>query len=253
MSEPIDAAEGKGAYKATLGELLAEAAVLISIAVLVFFFCKDTGVMSIAVGVFIAGRFVFLYRRGDLAVFVLGFVVGGGNDLLSMYKGVYYYTPPTILPVPIPVWMLFFWGEAFLFFRRLMRYGPFMGEDKPPEKLIDAPLAADAVIAVVYRFIVYRWASEPFLPDALYAAILVVRLILLPPKAHERYVMLAILALGPFYEILLIKGGLYVYQNGVVLGMPLWLVIYWVFIFRFLKAIIDRMEYFLSPSRFPYY
>ena len=68
----------------------------------------------------------------------------------------------------------------------------------------------------------------------------------LRPK-HILYslIMLAILILGPLYEIVLIAGGLYLYQTPVVFGMPLWLIIYWVFIFRVLKAVIDRMEYYL--------
>jgi hypothetical protein len=69
-----------------------------------------------------------------------------------------------------------------------------------------------------------------------------VRLLVFPPRPAERKLMLVILVLGPLYEALLIKGGLYEYQNGVVLGMPIWLVVYWVFISRVIKTVFDWME-----------
>ncbi len=237
------------AYQASAKDIVLEAAVMILVAALVFFKGMDTKFMSIAFAVILAVRFALLYKRGDVIIFIMGVIIGGGNDYLSMYKGVYEYAPPTLLPVPIPIWMLFFWGEAFLFFRRMMRFGSFMGEDAPPKPLIDIPIVVDIAIAVVYRMIIYRTAAEPWLPDALFAAILVVRLVALPPKDNERRVMLAILILGPIYEIALIAGGLYIYQTGPIFGMPLWLVIYWVFIFRFLKALIDRMEYYLPLKK----
>jgi len=232
----------KARYRSTRRELVSEALVLIIAAAVIFVTGRNTKIMSVAVAIIVAGRFALLYRKGDVLFFILGVVLGGGNDLMSMYKGVYHYTPPTILPVPIPVWMIFFWGLVFVFFRKLMRFGPFVGEDTPHHRAIDLPLAVDLVIVLVYRAIIYRFYAEPWLPGALFASILAVRLLLLPPASNERRLMLAVLLLGPLYEIILIKAGLYVYQHGVIFGMPLWLVVYWVFIVRVLKAITDRLE-----------
>jgi len=235
-------------YQSSFFELTAEGAVLITAAVAVFFFGQNTPLMSLIIGLLILARFIALHRRGDLVFFLMGVVLGGGNDVLSMWRGVYFYTPSTILPVPIPVWMLFFWGQGFLFLRRIVRFGPFLSPT-PPTRLFDRALALDAVIAVVYRAVVYAWAAVSYLPGALYASILAVRLLLIPPRQDERRLMLAVLMLGPFYEFLLIKGGLYVYQNGVVLGMPIWLLVYWVFIIRVIKAVFDWVEVKLASRR----
>ncbi|UCD85179.1 MAG: DUF2878 family protein [Deltaproteobacteria bacterium] len=242
MEEVINRPE-PGAYQTTLGELLREAAVLIITALAICLFSQNTKIMSIVFAAIVIFRFVFFNRRGDVIFFLMGVILGGGNDLMSMWRGVYYYTPATILPVPIPVWMLLFWGEIFVFFRKLIRYGPFLRPETPRKRLLDLPLALDIILFAVYRIIIYRYASVPWLPDALYAGILVARLLLLPPKTDERKLMITILLLGPVYEIALIRCGLYVYQNGFIWGLPLWLIIWWVFIIRVFKAIIDRIEH----------
>lgn len=240
------ASEGHGIYVTSRRELWGEAAVMAAAAAAIFGVGQDTPRMSWAMFFILAARFFLLSRRGDWLFFLLGFLLGGGNDLLSMWKGVYRYTPPTSLPVPIPVWMLFFWGEIFVAFRKVMRFGLFCGPEERPARLVDLPLALDLVLAVIYRMIIYRTASQPWVPDALYASLLILRLLLLPPLPHERKLMLAMLAAGPFYEIVLITAGLYEYQTGVLFGLPLWLIIYWAFIIRALKAVFERVEYALA-------
>ena len=242
MNQPENITEPQ-AYQTAGRGLAGEVAVMLVAVAAIFFLGQNTPVMSTVMAVIIIVRFALLNHRGDWMFFLLGVLVGGGNDLMSMYKGVYSYTPPTILPVPIPVWMVVFWGQIFVSFRTLMRFGPYRGPDRAPEKLIDAPLALDIAVAVIYRLIIYRTASEDWLPDALFAAILIARLLIIAPEDHERKLMLTMLVVGPLYEILLIGCGLYDYQTGVVFGMPLWLIIYWVFIIRALKAIFDRVEY----------
>jgi hypothetical protein len=235
------------AYQATGKEVLSEAAVLLVAAGFIYFFAHQTYLMSGIMAAILVLRFAVLNRRKDWVFFLIGLLAGGGNDLMSMFKGVYAYLPPhDFSGLPIPVWMLFFWGEIFVFFRKLMRFGPFSGANEPPLKLIDLPLALDLIVVITYRLIIYRTAGHAWHPDALFAAILIVRLLLSPPKLHERRLMLLMLILGPVYEMILIASRLYHYQTGVVLGMPLWLIIYWVFVVRFLKAIFDRMENFLG-------
>ena len=234
-----------GPYRTTAAELAAEVAVMAA-ALLVMALCARHRFMPAAMAAIIGGRFLLLNRRGDWVFFLIGVIVGGGNDLLSMSKGVYSYAAPTVLPVPIPLWMVVFWGQIFVSFRKLMRFGPFLGPDQPPARLLDAPLALDLAVAVIYRMIIYRTAAIPWQPDALFAAILVTRLLLIPPKEHERKLLLAMLVIGPVYEMILIGAGLYRYQTGVLFGMPLWLIVYWVFVSRMLKAIFDRVEHFLA-------
>lgn len=236
----------ESAYEATGRDLLAETTVMLAVAAGVALAGARTGLMTVFIAGLLLVRFAFLYRRGDVLIFVLGLILGGGNDLLSMWQGVYRYTPPTLLPVPIPGWMLVFWGEAFLFFRRLMRCGPFLA-DRTVSRGLDLPLALDLLLLIPLKRTLYRYAAVPWVPDTVFAAALLLRYLVAPPKAHERRLLLTILLLGPFYEALLIAAGLYVYQHGIVLGMPVWLIVYWLYIFRVLKALLDRIELRLAP------
>jgi len=235
-------------YKASRKDLFGEVMVLLLAGGAIYYFGDKTRLMSIIIAVLILMRFSILNRKADWFFFVLGVILGGGNDILSMYKGVYHYVPGSFLSLPIPFWMVVFWGEIFIFFRKLCRFGPFLGQLPGFQKLIDIPITLDLFVAIIYRVIIYRLASRYWLPDALFASILILRLLLAPPKPNERKLMLTILLLGPLYEIFLIKSGLYEYQTGVIFGMPLWLIIYWVFIIRFLKAIIDRIEFYFGKK-----
>ncbi len=227
-------------YTSSFGDLFFEALVLLGVAAMVFYHGENTPLMTIFIGALIAVRFILLYQKGDVIYFLLGVIAGGGNDVMSMWREVYSYAPPTVLPVPIPVWMVVFWGLAFLFLRRLLRYGSFV--DDRETRLVSFPFVLDLIVVAAYRIIVYNYAAVPWLPGALFAFILAVRILLAPPTAKERRLMILILVLGPFYEALLISGGLYNYQNPAFLGMPLWLIVYWVFIIRFIKTVFAWME-----------
>lgn len=247
MHKSLENIESK-LYQTTLFELIFESFMLITTAIIIYFFYNNSLVMHIAIIFIIIFRFLVLNKSGDYIYLIIGIVLGGGNDIISMWKKVYYYTPETILPVPIPLWMLLFWGEVFIFFRKIMRYKPFLGKLDKPE-LLDPPLIADLIIFVILRIVIYKFANKPWVPDAIYSFIYVVRILILPPKPNERKLILTMLILGPIYEIALVKCGLYVYQNGIIFGLPLWLIIWWLFVIRLFKAISDRIE-FARASKF---
>ncbi|HOO56827.1 MAG TPA: DUF2878 family protein [bacterium] len=216
--------------------------------VALFFFVENTPVMTVLIALIIIFRFVLIGQRNDWIFMAIGVIAGGGNDLLSMLKGVYYYTPQHILPAPIPVWMLFFWGHIFVAFRQLFRlpvYRDFTGQDNPWR--IDARLVADIAVVVLFRVIIYNTVKNEPLPTLGYAAVLAVRLILLPPRPYEWKLMFMVMVLGPLFEGALIALGLYVYFDPVFMGMPAWLLIYWAFILPiFMKNIFDRAEVALA-------
>lgn len=59
-----------------------------------------------------------------------------------------------------------------------------------------------------------------------------------------------VMVAGPIYEALLIRFGLYVYSDPVLLGMPAWLLIYWAFIIPiFMKGIFERVEESLKTEK----
>ncbi|MFH1149126.1 MAG: hypothetical protein V1748_01495, partial [Actinomycetota bacterium] len=99
-----------------LRQVLLEFTFLATAAIFIGFFGQNTPLMSVLIGANIIARFLLIRRRYDWIFFLIGFVLGGGNDLASMARDVYRYTPPTFLPVPIPFWMLVFWGQIFVAF-----------------------------------------------------------------------------------------------------------------------------------------
>lgn len=206
-------------------------------------YVQNTPVMTVLIVGNIALRFILIGRRWDWAFLLVGVIGGGGNDLMSMLKGVYYYTPKDVLPIPI--WMLLLWGHIFVSFRQLFRMPFFTGpilEGKPWK--LDKRLIADIIVLVLFRVIIYNFVHREPIPAYGFAGVLLARLILVPPKIHEWKLIIAVMILGPAYEAVCIHFGLYVYYNPVFLGMPAWLLIYWVFIVPlFMGGIFERMEY----------
>lgn len=227
-------------------EMLFLAAALVAI----WRFVQNTPVMSVVIGVIIAARFIFIRRRHDWIFFLIGFVAGGGNDLISMAKGVYYYTPHHLLPVPIPIWMLVFWGHIFVAFRQLFQVAPFQPPTgKWPLLKLDTRFAVDLATVIILRIIIYRFVQHEPYPTIGYAAVIIARLAILRPAKFEWMLMSVIVPLGVLYEGALIKFGLYVYYDPVFLGMPAWLIMYWVFMIPvFVKSIFDRIEYSLAAK-----
>lgn len=214
-------------------------------------YMKDSTVMTAIIFANIALRFLLIGRRHDWMFFLFGLVAGGANDAISMAKGVYFYTVTDLLPIPIPVWMLFFWGHIFVAFRQLFLAPVF--RDPPPAGRpwrLDRRLAADFITYALLRAAVYTLVRrEPEL-TIVYAAILAVRLLVVLPTARELLLIAVTVSMGVAFEAVLIACGLYVYYNPVFLGMPAWLLMYWVFaIPLFAKGLFSRMEASLGAGR----
>ena len=216
-------------------------------------YLMDTRVMTWVVVGNIALRTLIIGRRADWIFLLIGVVAGGGNDLMSMLKGVYYYTPPSLLKqfgAPIPIWMLLYWGHIFVSFRQLYQLPVFQSPPFPngPWKL-DKRLIADLIVVVVFRIIIYNYVRQEPIPTIAFAAVLLLRLIAVPPKKHEWLLIVTVMIIGPAFEAVLIGFGLYVYFDPVLGGMPAWLLIYWAFALPLLmKGLFDRIEYSLAAK-----
>ena len=212
-------------------------------------YAQNTPVMTCLIVGNIALRFILMGRRYDWVYLLIGVAGGGGNDLMSMLKDVYYYTPKDVLPIPI--WMLLLWGHVFVAFRQFFRLPFFIGPElKGKPWRLDKRLIADIAVVVLFRVIIYNFVHKDPIPTYAFGAVLAARLILIPPKIHEWKLIAAIMILGPAYEAACIRFGLYVYYNPVFLGMPAWLLIYWVFIVPlFMGGIFERMEYSQAAKR----
>lgn len=234
----------------TYRQVLLEFLFLWIAAAFVAFFGQNTPLMSALIGVTIIVRFLVIGRRHDWVFFMVGFVLGGGNDLISMARDVYRYTPNTFLPVPIPFWMLVFWGQIFVAFRQLFRLPVFQGppiEGKPWKP--DLRLVVDISVFVLLRVLIYLFVKQEPIPTIAFAAVVLLRFMVIPLKRNEWLLVAVTVVLGLSYEAALIAFGLYVYYDPVFLGMPAWLMIYWAFMIPiFMKGIFDRMEVSLAAS-----
>ena len=200
-------------------------------------------------------RFILCNQKGDWAFFLLGVIAGGGNDLLSMLNGVYNYTSITIIPFLnglLPLWMILFWGQVFLLFRKIFNIKWFKGEDfKKDGKFlkgwIDYQLICDIIILLILRIIIYNtYYLDAWIPALYYGIIVSIRFLIFRPKKNQLYII-TILPYAFMFEGLMVTFGLYKYINPSFLGMPIWLFIWWVFLVPFLlKEIFDRLEYIIS-------
>lgn len=216
-----------------------------------------TIVLTIFFGVNLILRFLTVNERHDWIFFVVGVVAGGGNDLLSMYNGVYRYTSLTLLPFLsglMPLWNVCFWGQVFLLFRKIFQTNLIKGPDfKKDGKFlrgwIDQQLIVDIIFLVILRIIIYRtFMLDPWVPAIIYAGVIGLRITLLRPKRNE-LILIAILPYAFLFEGLMVTFELYEYQNPVFLGMPGWLFLWWLFLVPFVvKEIFDRMEYVLKEK-----
>jgi hypothetical protein len=235
--------KGNGAvYEANRGDLLKEAGVLVLAGALMALLGQNAPTMRVLVTVIIAARFGMLYRRGDVFVFLTGALLGGGNDLLMVCGNICHYNAPTLLPVPFPDWMILVWGEVFLFFRRLMRFRPFLRPTDSASHGTDWALLLDFALLVPLKFVLFWYSATPWIVGTVLGGVLLVRYLVIAPPPHERRLLLAILILGPAYEFVLVASGLYEYGHTALLGMPVWLPAYWVYVFRVLKSLDDHLE-----------
>jgi len=197
-------------------------------------------------------RFLLVNEKGDWLFFIFGIIAGGGNDLMSMIRGIYNYTSITIIPILndlMPLWMILFWGQIFLIFRKIFNLSWTKGDkfEKNGEFFggwIDKKLIFDIFLIIILRIIIYNtYMLDYWIPALFYACFIGIRFIIFPPKKNELYIM-AILPYAFIFEGLMVLFGLYIYYNPIFLGMPLWLFIWWIFLVPIvLKEIFDRFEY----------
>ncbi len=200
-------------------------------------------------------RFFVVNEKGDWIFYLLGVVAGGGNDLMSMMRGVYSYTSVDFIPILsglLPLWMILFWGQVFLLFRKIFNLYWFKGEPFKKDGRflggwLDTKLLIDLLVLVVLRVVIYNtYDMGIWLPALIYAAVIGLRIAFIPLRRNELG-LIAILPYAFVFEGLLVTFGLYIYIDPVFLGMPLWLFLWWVFLIpTIIKAIFDRLEYFVA-------
>ena len=202
-------------------------------------------------------RFALINQKGDWIFYLIGVVAGGGNDLLSMIKGVYSYTSTCFIPYLndlLPIWMILFWGQVFLLFRKIFNLHwiagePFKKDGKFIRGWVDKTLVLDLLILVILRTVIYNtYDKDMWIPALIYGLVIIMRFIIVPLKLNE-VALIVILPYAFLYEGLLVTFGLYQYINPSFLGMPLWLFFWWLFLVpTIIKEVFDRIEYFIADK-----
>ncbi len=216
-----------------------------------------TGIISIIFVVNLTFRFIFLNEKGDWLFFVLGVIVGGGNDLMSMIQEVYFYHSATLVPILdglLPLWMIVFWGQGFLVLRKVFNLSWIKGEEFKPrgqflKGWVDKTLLFDLCIIVILRVVIYHTvAMDWWIPGLIYGGIVLLRYIIIPPTLNQLNIMV-IMPYAFIFEALLCNFGLYDYINPVFLGMPMWLFFWWLFLMpTIVHAVFKRLEYYVNTA-----
>lgn len=216
-----------------------------------------TYIITIIFGINLIIRFLLVNERGDWFFYLFGVIAGGGNDLMSTMNHVYNYTSKTIIPILnglLPIWMILFWGQIFLLFRKIFNIKILKGQDfkKNGEFFngwVNKQLIIDILILIFLRIVIYKtYMLEFWIPAILYAFAICVRFFIFHPKRYELYII-GILPYAFIFEGLLVLFGLYEYINPIFLGMPLWLFYWWIFLVPIvLKEIFDRLEFLLRAK-----
>ncbi|MBN2151157.1 MAG: hypothetical protein JW839_06930, partial [Candidatus Lokiarchaeota archaeon] len=210
-----------------------------------------TAILTLVFVVNIVLRFLLVNEKWDWLFFVVGIIGGGGNDMSSMINGVYNYTSATILPFLsglMPAWMIAFWGQVFLLFRKLFNHPWFKGPGFKKDKellrgWLSKKLLVDIVLLVVLRIAIYKTYLDPILPGLIYGGVVLARFLVFRPERHE----LRIIGILPYafaFEGLMVAFGLYEYYNAVFLGLPVWMFVWWTFLVPIVvKQVFDMLEY----------
>lgn len=174
----------------------------------------------------------------ELAFLVLCAGLGGLNDWNTVVRhGVYSYgVPSDLAPLSsIPAWMLAYWG---LILRLVTTLGLFAGLGEPgPAGVVRGLEGRHAVLRVALllglvfatRQSIYRLSNDPWLSWLPFAAALALHPVLFPWGARERRLALLAAVAGPLAEAALIGlGGLHRYELGWLMGVPLWIALWWI-------------------------
>ena len=212
-----------------------------------------TIIITICIVINLVIRFLLVNEKGDWVFFLFGIIAGGGNDFMSMINGVYRYTAIPIIPnLALPIFMWLFWGQAFLLFRKLFNIPWCKGEEfqKDGEVLngwVDKELIFDICLVIVLRIVIYNtYMMDMWIPALFYGIGIGIRFLIFPPKKNEVHII-ALLPLAYLFEGLMVVFGLYVYYNPIFPGIPLWLMLWWIFLVPIvLKEFFDRFEYLLK-------
>ena len=188
-------------------------------------------------------RLVFLPRARDTWVLMAGVLLGGGSDIITVSRGIYSYTATDFLPLDIPGWMVLTWGHIFLFMRSFCALAPLRTRLPSSGRFKGGRvLMLDLATAVALKTSFLLFAGNPGRAAVAGGLVIMVRYGLVRPVAGELALIFTAITIGPWVEGRLIASGLYDYREGVLFGVPLWLVLWWMFVVPALSRIALHLD-----------
>ena len=183
-------------------------------------------------------------------------LLGGFNDWNSVVnKQIYDYTVPHFFPQfsTIPIWMLLFWGMILRFMYSLFRLPALIdvNNDRPDNACRLVPsgqlaswqkVVALLLFVLVTRQGIYRWYMDPLWSWLPFAGALLVYPMLFPFRRAEFKLAGLALLFGPVVEVLYIQvGHLHRYHHGIVGGVPIWIILWWILIIPIWRNLSRRV------------
>lgn len=176
----------------------------------------------------------------ELGFLFLCALIGGFNDWNTVvHHRVYSYSVPADLPAisTIPTWMLLYWG---LILRTIATLGHWTRLGLPAKQTglrswgarrfggRGARVVVLLLLTLTTRQTIYRLYLDPIWSWAPFAIAIVLYVWFLAPSRGELLLALLFLTLGPLVEGLYISvAHLHDYALGWILGVPLWIQLWW--------------------------
>lgn len=173
---------------------------------------------------------------GEVLFYLICTLLGAFNDWNSVvHHAIYEYQVPYCFTFStIPVWMLLYWG---LVLRLMAGAGWMVAGSSPPDKLgigrhfirsVGVRLIFLIILGLLTRRFIYIHYLHPVMSWMPFLVAFLLALVTTYPGRRDFYFLGICLVAGPLVEIAYINlGQLHVYYLGVVAGLPVWLILWW--------------------------
>ena len=236
-----------------------DAAAIVIASAAICLFSRQLLLMTILIPVLFLGRCALVAAlaktedinlKAEFCFLLICTVLGAFNDWNSVDRqGIYRYTVPHYFGFStIPLWMLLFWGLILRFIARLARWGAL----RPPATASNRVLSLESgamkitvelLLVLATRLSVFRLWDDPLWSWLPFLLALAVFLLACSPTMHDLKLLLIFLFGGPLIEIAYIQlGGLHKYDLGLIGGVPLWIVLWWLLAVLVWKDLAYRLE-----------
>ena len=88
----------------------------VSVATIIIFFNKNVLLSLLLIILWVIG-IKFWHKKQDIYFYVIGAIIGPTAEIVSVYFGVWQYTNPSFLGIPL--WLPFAWGFAVVLTKRI--------------------------------------------------------------------------------------------------------------------------------------